>query len=168
MVQHDASLRKGRQWDVARRPSPSHYVLPLGQEWLALECTLDSQMKAYLMSCLTALVWGKILFLQQLNSTDIFLLQVNLKPGFQRCQNHLLKLIIFQVTQTSKKEICFHLTFLPSTSGSLMWTMGILAELPFWEESLAEVVTLSLEFISELTLQGNFPYVPPPRHSAHF
>lgn len=111
---------------------------------------------------------GPFLFLQQLNSTEIFPLWVTLKPGSRRCQNHLLKLIIFQVTQTSKKEISVHLTFSPATSGSCVWTMGIPLESLSWEENLAGVVTLSLEFISKLTLQGNYLYVPPPRDSAHF
>lgn len=62
MDKHDRSLRKGRQWDPAQKPAPSHHLLPLGQEWLTLEYALDSQIKPYLMSCLIALVWGKILF----------------------------------------------------------------------------------------------------------
>ena len=31
---HDASLRRERRWDSARRPTPPHYLLPLGQEQL--------------------------------------------------------------------------------------------------------------------------------------
>lgn len=36
------------------------------------------------MCCLISLVWGKILFLQQLNSTEIFLLWVTLKARISK------------------------------------------------------------------------------------
>ena len=78
------------------------------------------------------------------------------------------KVNFFPSDLTSKKEIYFHLNFSHSMSGSCIQTMGISVELPSWEKNLAGVVTLELEFISKLTLQRNFPYVPPPRDSAHF
>lgn len=46
-------------------------------------------------------------------------------------------------------------------------TRGILVKSPF-QDNLAGVVTSLLEFVSELTLQGNFPQVPPSQTQCAF
>lgn len=63
-----------------------------------------------------------------------------------------------------KEEICFYVTFLPSSSCIRM--VGFPVEPLFGEKSPAIAVTLALEFIPTLTLQGNFPCTLPPRNSA--